>query len=53
MKRKIKAKIKGNFTGTAIVILDNSGNIEEVQDIDDIDEVEDCEIIYEIYQIGG
>ena len=47
MRRKVKAKIKGNFSGIAIVILDSNGNIEEV------DEVDDCEVIEEIYQVGG
>jgi len=53
MRRKIKAKIKGNFKGVAIVILDDSGNIEEVDEVLDIDEVDDCEVINEIYQVGG
>ena len=53
MRRKVKAKIKGNFSGIAIVILDNNSNIEEVDEVLEVDEVDDCEVIEEIYQVGG
>jgi len=53
MRRKVKAKIKGNFSGIAIVILDSNGNIEEVDEVLEFDEVDDCEVIEEIYQVGG
>jgi len=53
MKRKVKAKIKGSFSGIAIVILDNSGNIEEVEEVIEVDDTDDCEVTEVIYQVGG
>ena len=50
--KKIKAKIKGTFTGVAYVWVDDSGMITEVEEVEveDIENADDCEVIY---QIGG
>ena len=53
MKRKVRAKIKGSFSGIAIVTLDSSGNIEEIDEIIEVDDTDDCEVTEVIYQVGG
>lgn len=48
--KKIKAKIKGSFTGIAYVWVDDSGMITEVEEVEEVEDTDDCEVIY---QIGG
>jgi len=52
MQQKVKAKIKGVFWGTAVVILDSDGTIIEVEEVEDLDDFDDCEVREIIYKIG-
>jgi len=52
MQQKVKAKIKGIFWGTAVVILDSYGTIVEVEEVEEVEDLDDCEVREIIYKIG-